>query len=499
MRIMLAISLLVHITAAAQLQVAKLFSSNMVLQRNQPIRIWGKSMAGAQVTAVFAGQTKSVTANKDSAWQIEFAQQQANSIPQAMVITAGNEQVTFSNLLIGDVWLCVGQSNMEFPMRQELHFAEAKKQAAQPMLRLYNPTFIGSGFYGKSFTDSMMQRLQPSDFYNGNWQTCDSISFQNMSAIGYYFGKQISGHENIPVGMINLSIGGAPIETFISANALEAGTFFAKKLNGNWLTNEALPVWIRQRGNENLGDNKIVHSTASGPNHAFKPGFAFAAGIEPMTKMPIKGILWYQGESNAQEKDRVFEYAALQQLMVAEYRQQWQQPNLPFYWVQLSSIDSVKYKSQWWPDFRNEQRKLIALIPNGGMAVSSDIGDKNDVHPRNKKLVAERLAVLALNKTYHRNMLPSGPLVKNAMYKNGKVIIHFNDAGKHLQTADDMNLRGFSLDGKNESTAVIKNKTVVIVAEKKPAYVYYGWAPFTNANLVNNARLPASTFKMEVQ
>jgi len=217
-----------------------------------------------------------------------------------------------------------------------------------------------------------------------------------------------------------------------------------------------------------------------------------------MLNMPIKGVLCYQGESNAQEMERVNEYGALCALMVEDYRTKWKQPQLPFYYVQLSSIDTIKYKGQLWPQFRDEQRRMLQLIPNSGMAVCSDIGFKDDVHPTNKKDVGERLARWALHNTYHKNIIPSGPLPLQAKYNDEKIIITFEYTGSKLFTADQKSLRGFSIDGLNDCAAAIQNNAVEISAEKKPSFVYYGWKSFTDANLVNSENLPTSTFKIPV-
>jgi sialate O-acetylesterase len=320
-----------------------------------------------------------------------------------------------------------------------------------------------------------------------------------MSAVAYYFGEKILHDINVPIGLINLSVGGAPLETFIDKTVLENNKQYSAKANGDWLMNDDLPVWVRERGKQNVGSLQNVPADESGKNHAFKPGFAYSAGIEPMLLMPVKGILCYQGESNAQEIERVNEYAALSKLMVDDYRKKWHIPQLPFYFVQLSSIDTLKYKGQLWPEFRNEQRKLLQLIPNSGMAVCSDIGAKDDVHPANKKDVGERLARWALNKTYGKDIIPSGPLPLSAKYANGKVVISFQYMARGLKTSDGKELKGFSIDGKNEASASIGDSGILILSEKKPEYIYYGWKSFSNGNLINSENLPASTFKIKVE
>ena len=314
-----------------------------------------------------------------------------------------------------------------------------------------------------------------------------------MSAVAYYFAKSIVASERIPIGLINLSIGGAPAETFIRVDAMRNSQQFSAKVKGNWLANDALPKWMRQRGSENVSNVSSVPSDEMGPHHAYKPGFAYAAGIESLLQFPVKGVLWYQGETNAEEIERVNEYRSLMKLMVDDYRRQWKQPSMPFYWVQLSSIERPL-----WPMFRDEQRKLLADVKNAGMAVSSDIGSKNDVHPTNKKAVGERLARWALHQTYKRSIVPSGPLPLKAVYKNGQVIISFKYADG-LQTHNHEALQGFSIDGSETTEAFIQNKQVLVKTKQKPAYIYYGWQPFSKGNLLNGEQLPASTFKLKVE
>ena len=485
--------------AIGQLQVAKIFSDNMVLQRNEPIHVWGKTKPGEKITVVFAHQTKTIVAAKDSTWNVYFKKQKENVQPQTILIKSGKEGIELQNILIGDIWICSGQSNMEWPMAREMHWKEEIINTNQPLIRLNNPPPAGRYVYGVAYTDSLNRRLNTDDFYQwNNWQVCDSNTIKDMSAVAYYFAKAIVGKENIPVGLINLSIGGAPIETFISRQAMQSNTRFAAKVSGNWLQNENLPVWIRERGNENVGKNTIGYKDDLGLNHGYKPGFAFESGIKPLLSLPVTGVIWYQGESNSLEKERVEEYKDLFLLLIDNYRRGWRKPDLPFYWVQLSSVDTANYGSGYWPQFRDEQRKLLDEIKNGGMAVSSDIGFKNNVHPTNKKDVGERLARWALNKTYKKNIIPSGPLPLHAKYKNGKVIVNFQFSNG-LRTSDNKALRGFSLDGKSDTAAGIDNGTVIINTIGQPAFIYYGWKPFTNANLVNSEGLPASTFKIKVQ
>lgn len=497
-RLSFSLLLLFPYVAIGQVSVATFFSANMVLQRDEPIAVWGKAIPGNEVIVQFAGKSKKIKAASDSSWVVYFRKQSANAKPQSIRIESGNSTIELNNILIGDVWLCVGQSNMEWPLQRELHYETELPLSNLHRLRLYNPSYAGKNIYGSAFTDSVTQLLTPGNFYKGTWQRCDSVSVKQMSAVAYYFGKALTTSLDVPIGLINLSIGGAPLETFIDPVALKESKQFSSKINGDWLQNTSLPVWVKERGWQNVGTNTTVLSDEHGNNHAYKPGFAYKAGIEPLLQLAIKGIINYQGESNAQEKERVEEYAALSALMIKDFRSKWKKPKLPYYYVQLSSIDTMQYKGQLWPQFRNEQRKMLTLIPNSGMAVSSDHGVANDVHPTNKKAVGERLARWALHQTYQKKIIPSGPLPLKAIYKNGFVKIFFQYA-VGLQTSDGEPLNGFSVNGKEMSDAIISNKQVLVKSKQKPDYIYYGWQPFSKGNLVNGEQLPASTFKLLVE
>lgn len=494
-----AVLLLLSVNSKSQVKLAGIFSDNMVLQRGMPIKVWGRGNPGSEVIAVLQNEKRKTIVHKDSSWSFSLDKRNASDKPVFLLVSSGPNRLTIKNILIGDVWLCIGQSNMEFPMNKELHFDKELNNCNQPLIRFYNPAFAGKFAFGEPFPDSVALRLNSDDFYKGQWENCDSNSMRSMSAVAYYFANDITNQTKIPIGIFHLAIGGSPIETWMDKKLFVINKQFAGKISGNWLTNENLPLWIRQRGKENVGQSTVVLKDSAGPNHAFKPGFAYDAAIDPIISQPIKGILWYQGESNAQELQGLNEYAELFKLMMNDYRRKWKQPSLPVFYVQLSSIDSVKYKSQLWPQFRDVQRKIMTTVKNSGMAVSSDAGALNDVHPTNKKIIGERLARWALNRTYNKAIIPSGPLPAKAVYKNGSVIISFQNADKGLATSDGKLLRGFSVNGVEETTAKIRSNTVILDVLKNPGYVFYAWKPYTNANLVNSEKLPASTFKIKVE
>jgi sialate O-acetylesterase len=477
----------------SQLKLADIFSDNLVLQREEPITIWGTASPESIIEILFLNTRQIAKTNLNGEWEVVFDKQEGNLTSQELKVKTSKDSITLKNILIGDIWVLLGQSNMKWPMSSEMHYKEEIGMACNNLLRFYNPNI------NQLNNEVQRQKLAKGELFSKkNWEVSDTLSFSAMSAVGYYFGKKITTSTNIPVGLINLSIGGAPLETFIARETLSNNLKFKDKIHGNWLFNNHLPVWIRERGSENT-DGHFIKYPKSGPNHAFKPGFAFSSGIAPILKMPIKGILLYQGESNAQEMERVEEYPDLKKLMVEDLRRSWQRPDLPFFWVQLSSIDTLNYNSGLWPNFRDEQRRSLEKINNSGMAVSSDIGHKNNVHPSNKKDVGKRLARWALNRVYGLEIVVSGPLPKKAEYLDGAIFIDFEYTVAGLKTVDGSSLKGFSINkGKDKIDAVIINNQVVIKTASKPDYIYYGWQPFSTGNLTNSESLPASTFKIKV-
>ena len=475
----------------SQFKVDKSFSDNMVLQCEKPFSIFGKGIPGKKITLQFSTFFRnSSIVKRDSSWEFKISAQHYSSAPFKFVVDDGSQKLVMNNILFGDVWICTGQSNMEFPLSNDLYVKENNFIDTSPNIRILNPTYIGKDMYGKSFSDSMNTRLNEGNYYEGSWQICNSIVMKKMSAIGYYFAKKVHAETGIPIGIVNISVGGSPIESWINSNSLASSGFATKTTDARWTENENLPVWIRQRAVENIGTTNKVH--------AFQPGYIYDHGIFPLMKLPIKGILWYQGESNSQEIERVKEYPALMKMMVADYRKGWNDAKLPFYVVQLSSIDTLKYKSQYWPLFRSNQLLSYREIKNTGIAVSTDIGDRDNVHPRDKRTVADRLSRWALHDVYNRNIIVSGPIPRKAVFKNNSVIIKFKFA-EGLNTSDQKTVRGFSLNGTDQIDASIVGKNIQIRTSSKPELIHYSYKPFSDANLVNIDGLPTPSFILNVK
>lgn len=469
------------------LKLAAVFTDNMVLQRNQPIVIYGKANGGDPIEISFLQQKQTVITDEYGKWKVRFPAMIEGG-PYQMTIQDKGNSIVLKNILVGDVWFCSGQSNMAFPLQKsENGMAEVKKAIANSKLRLLNWKAIQE-------TDDMawdsvtLAKTNQLKFFSGSWVVCDSISARDFSAIAYYFGKNICHEENVPIGLIQVAVGGSPIESWIDRYTLEHDDKVVDELT-NWRKSDFIMPWVRERAEVNL-------KNAINPKqrHPYQPCYNFESGVESFTQFPIKGVLWYQGESNVQN---VSLYEHLMPVMVQSWRKSWG-TNFPLYYVQLSSTDRPT-----WPEFRDMQNKIQRLIPNSGMAVSMDYGDEKNVHPIKKKEVADRLARLALHYTYKKSIISNGPIALKADQKKGTIYISFASA-KHLITSDKKAVLGFELvtdKGKHiETEASIVNNQVVISIPKGENIktVLYAWKPFTLANLVNEAGLPCSTFRLEL-
>jgi sialate O-acetylesterase len=469
------------------LKLASVFTDNMVLQRNQPIEVYGTANGGDPVEVSFLEQKQIATTDVHGKWKVIFPAM-SHGGPYQMTIQDKEKTILLKNILIGDVWFCSGQSNMAFPLQKsENGMDEVKKAIANSKLRLLNWKAIQE-------TDDMawdsvtLAKTNQLKFFSGSWAVCDSTSAKDFSAIAYYFGQNIAHEENVPIGLIQVAVGGSPIESWIDRYTLEHDDKVVDVLT-NWRKSDFMMPWVRERAEVNL---KIA--TNPKQRHPYDPCYNFEAGVSTFTQFPIKGVLWYQGESNAHN---VGLYEHLMPVMVQSWRKAWG-VDFPFYYVQLSSTDRPT-----WPEFREMQNRIQSQIPNSGMAVSMDYGDEKNVHPIKKKEVADRLACLALHYTYKKSIAANGPLALKAEQKKETIWISFASS-KQLTTSDRKAVIGFELvtdKGQHiDAGATIVSNRVAIGIPKgvKITTVLYAWKPFTLANLVNEAGLPCSTFRLEV-
>jgi len=469
------------------LQIPAVFNHKMILQRGIAIPIYGTSNKGDIITVELDGVSLSTETNKLGKWKVEFPAKNAGG-PYLLKIESKNKSIILNDILMGDLYLCSGQSNMSFRLDQTFRAEQEIPKANYPEIRLYNMKTIAWGSKEK-WTKEQLGKTNNLEFFEGVWEECTSKSAAEFSAIAYHFGRKLYEETGMPIGLIHNSKGGSPTESWIDRKTLEFNPQLVDVLM-NWENNDFVQEFCKERAAFNIQDSENPKQ-----RHPFHPDYLYEAGIEPLKGLPIKGVVWYQGESNAHNVEF---HEQLFPALVESWRNVWGE-NLPFYFIQLSSINRPS-----WGHFRDSQRRLAKQIPNCEMAVSSDMGHPTNVHPTKKKEVGERVAIIALNKLYNKDIQWQGPTVNDVRFIQNRVVVEYIFA-ETLKTSDGKSLRSFEVAGedeiyKNAETKIIGNKIEVWSDEvPTPKHFRYGWSAFTEANLVNEAGLPASTYTTEFE
>lgn len=471
------------------LQLSAIYTNHMVIQRQKPFIVRGTADAGTKVTARLGKERRRTIATEDGTWQLTFKRREATRTPLTLTITDGDTILTLTDLLVGEVWLCSGQSNMAFMLRQSTDAQEHISAAPAKEIRIYNmrPHVYTDAVAWDSASLDKLNRL---DYYlPTTWQPLTTDNAPHFSAIAYHFGAILADSLDIPIGLICNAVGGAPIESFTDRYTQERHPILADILT-DWRHNERIQPWVRSRANQN-----IQLSTHPQQRHPYEPCYLYEAGIVPIAGFPLRGVVWYQGESNAHNTELFkVQFPAL----VHSWRTAWDDKSMPFHFVQLSSIARPT-----WPHFRDVQRRLAEEIPHCEMAVSSDHGDSLDVHPRHKRPIGERLARIALRHDYgYEHLICSGPSIRSAERDGQSLILRFNHA-HGMQSSDGQSLRTFEIADEHglyypADEVEVQGNTIRLRSKyvSHPHRARYGWQPFTRANLINADRLPASTFEI---
>lgn len=468
------------------LKMPMIYTDNMILQCDRPLEISGTANAGEKITVAIGHQRHTTITADNGKWDVTINPLSVGK-PYTLTIASPNEKRSYQNVLAGEVWLCSGQSNMEFQLSRSFEAKKDIPESNNPEIRLFDmkARWLTNDYtWSPSALDSV-NHLQY--FTLPSWEKCTQDVASKFSAIAYYFGKTLQDSLHVPVGLICNAVGGSPAESWVNRWELE---YHFPAIFRNWTENDFIQDWVRMRAKSNMGKDAPKLQ-----RHPYEPGYLFDAGIRPLAQYSIAGVIWYQGESNAHNKDA---HAKLFKLLIESWRRNWKNANMPFYFVQLSSLDRPS-----WTWFRDSQRRLQAEIVHTGMAVSSDLGDSLDVHPRHKREIGERLARIALNRTYGKTqVVPFGPLFRQVQFQGNKIYISF-DYADSLKTSDGTAPRTFEVaeypglfyPAKAE---IVGNKIKLTSPDtEKPRFVRYGWQPYTRANLINEAGLPASTFTTE--
>ncbi|MEY3897466.1 MAG: hypothetical protein RLZZ214_2987 [Verrucomicrobiota bacterium] len=497
-----------------------LFTDGAVLQRGQPVPVWGTARDGEKVT-VEIGNQKVTTTAADGKWSVNLKPLKEGG-PLTMKIT-GDNAVTVDNLLVGEVWVCSGQSNMEFKFAKTHNATEEGPKAAFPKIRM--------------FTVQKKTSIKPLTEAVGTWVECSPETVGGFSAVGYFFARDLYQKLGVPVGMIHTSWGGTPAQAWTSlegfgtdpelqgyvtagnqklANYDAAAAAYPVKLEEfkantkEWEATigkayqESLKSWTEATAKAKEGGQPLPpkpNPTSPQPKPPVGPeggpgdaATLFNGMLAPVIPYGIKGAIWYQGESNAKQSKQ---YRTLFPAMIADWRARWKQGDFPFYFVQIAPHNSQP------PEIREAQFLTLAKVKNTGMAVTTDVGNAADIHPTQKEPVGQRLALAARALTYGEKIEYSGPLFDSMTAKGGKIAISFKHVGGGL-IAKDGELKGFTIAGEDKNfvpaQAQIQGKTVVVSAEgvAAPKAVRYGWTNVPDVNLFNKEGLPASPFRTDV-
>jgi sialate O-acetylesterase len=500
LRFVLVLALVPGATVAAQLTLPKVLSSHMVIQRDLPVHVWGNAAPGEQVEVSFRGETRAVQAGELGRWSVYLPPGAAGGPFQLMVrgtpkpggenvAAAAPDSIAVDDVLVGDLWVASGQSNMEFAMRQAATADQDLPRADNPRIRLL--------IVKKSAVEYPMD-----DVETDGWKASTPDSARDFSAVAWYFARDLEQRERVPIGVIDSTWGGTVAEAWTRLGALGEDASLAPLFvsRGKMIEHET-DALLALKNEQRLRDEAKAQGKPEPqfPWHpdlsSWGPGMLWNGMIAPLTALPIRGVIWYQGESNS-ALERAPLYSRIFRAMIEDWRRQWGVGDFPFLFVQISNFKSGPGED--WASLREQQVKSLALR-NTAMAVTIDIGNPDNVHPTDKVDVGLRLARGARALSYGENVEYSGPLYRQATPEGGAVRVWFD----HAQglTAKGGELTGFEAAGKDgqffPATARIDGTTVVVSSPSvaEPVRVRYGWTNSPQCNLFNREGLPASPFR----
>jgi len=489
----------------AELKLPSVFSDHMVLQQKQPIPVWGWAHAGDKVLVQFKGQEKSVNAGGDGRWKVRLDAVDASAEPALFTVRAGDAVITLSDVLVGEVWVCSGQSNMDWSMSRSKDARQEIAAANYPNIRLFKVA-------RKSIPEPQVD-------CEGSWSRCHSDLAAGFSAVGFFFGRQLHTTLQVPVGLIHTAWGGTPSEGWTRRGAIEVDESM-KPLLDRWdqMVQDKKDGVLEKRHQERIAkwkeskakaeaENKPVprqpRKQSNPENAPGRPGNLYNGMIAPLIPFAIKGAIWYQGEAN---QSRAFQYRTLFPMLIKNWRDDWEQGEFPFYYVQIANFLSQNDEpmESSWAEVREAQSMAMDKLEHVGQAVIIDIGMARDIHPKNKQDVGKRLARWALVKDYGHDFVHTGPIFDRMEIKGNKAILSFKEVGSGLMAWDRQQLSGFAVAGEDKkfvwATAKIKGRDTVEVwcdAVPSPLAVRYGWADNPDANLFNREELPACPFRTD--
>ena len=466
----------------------------MVLQRDQENPVWGEATAGSNISVTFGGHTLQTKADDDGKWMLKLKPMRGSSHALNMTIRSESDSITFSNIVIGEVWVCSGQSNMQWSVSQVYDSDLESMSANYPNIRIISVPQVGT--------------QENQDDFDGQWDICTPDTVGQFSAVGYLFGRQLHQTLGVPIGLVDNAWGGSSAEAWVARSVLEADDRFEavitewKKTEATFDFDKSMAIWKEKASAAKEAGKPAPRAPRNVLAGQHRPGNLWAGVLNPIIGYGIRGTIWYQGESNA---GRAYQYDDLFGLMISEWREAWGQGDFPFYWVQLADFrDEVAAPGDSdWAELREAQSNTLAL-PNTGQAVIYDVGEGRDIHPRDKLTVAKRLARIALARDYEVNIPYLSPSFKEMTIEGNKAILTFQDVGTTLYTFDVREARGFVVAGKDKAwhpaTGALVGKDQIIVssdAVANPVAVRYAWATNPVANLMSREGLPVVPFRTD--
>ncbi len=499
------------VACLAEVSLAPCFSSNMVLQRDVPVKLTGWADVGEEVRVKVGDRVVAEAIGKgpETAWVVSLPARSAGAVPDLTV--EGKNSITLTNLLAGEVWICAGQSNMEMTLGE-------------------GPWCSYGGVENEAREIAAADYPEIRFFTSGTktpWQTCTPETAKKFSAAAYFFGRELHRSLDVPVGLAVAAVGGTPAEYWTPREAREAMPGFqeelakAKKIMQSELKEkfdaerEAIQEWrkvvavARERGQSEAERPMPLltpeqQEKVRGAIHAVSPGSGYEARVKPLTAMRVKGVTWYQGESNV---TRAHEYASLMKVLIEGWRSAWTQADLPFLMMQLVNFggESTTATGPGWGELREAQQSVADSVPGAALASGIDIGDPGNIHPKNKQEVGRRLALLALDRVYQKDVVALGPRVTAVRRDDAKVLLSFDPGGKDQRVVLKGN-NGFELAGADgkflPASAVLgpDGNEIIVAADTviDPVQVRYAWANTPPATIYNSAGLPAAPFKKSV-
>ncbi len=487
--------------AKADVRLPAIFSNHMVLQQGQNDRVWGWAEPNEEVTVSIEGQSKTTKADDKGHWSTTLDPLKAGG-PFTLTVK-GKNTVTFEDVLVGEVWVCSGQSNMQWSVAGSNDHDLEGRAAKYPKIRLISVPQVGT--------------QEPKDDFKGSWQVCTPESVRNFSAVGYFFGRQLHETLDVPVGLINDAWGGSACEAWIRRDLLKEDGRFNGMLE-RWEQREKNLPEAKAKYQKALSDWELAVTKAKAEKNPLppkpqdpevemhgnhRPGNIYNGVLKPTIGYGIKGAIWYQGESNA---SRAYQYRDLFPLMIQHWRKEWGIGDFPFYWVQLADFmqEKAKPEESTWAELREAQTLTMSKLPNTGEAVIIDLGEAKDIHPRNKQDVAKRLVRWALARDYGVPVVYQSPHYKSMEKKDNKIILTFDHVGSGLKTLDVAEARGFAVATNDKKfvwakAKIVGNNKIEVWADEvsEPVAVRYAWADNPICNIYSNDGLPLTPFRTD--